>query len=111
MAKADLALLREDVGAFAEHLVGEPLWPHQLAVATSPARIRCLLAGRQSGKSRTLSIVALHTAFSAPDRHALLVSAGENASRRLLEECSWLCAMSPLLAGSVTDETKAEILL
>jgi hypothetical protein len=107
---ADLARAREDVGVFAEALIGEPLWPHQLDVARSPARLRCLVAGRQSGKSRCLSVLSLYTAFRAPASRVLLVSAGEDASRRLMEECSALCA-SPLLAGSVADELKSEIRL
>ena len=41
----------------------------------------------------------------------LLVSAGEVASRRLLEECAALALASPLLRGSVLDENKSELTL
>ncbi len=72
-----------DIGVFAEVLVGEPLWPHQLELARSRARHRCVNAGRQVGKSRTLAIEALHCAFSGADRRVRVVSAGENAAQDL----------------------------
>jgi hypothetical protein len=90
-------------------LLGQPLWPHQYELATSPARFRCVLAGRQAGKSRGLAVIALHTAATKRNALVLLVSAGEIASRRLLEECAVLAAGSPLLAGSVLDESKSQL--
>ena len=98
-----VARAREDVGTFAEVLVGQPLWPHQAELAKSPARVRCVTSGRQSGKTRTLAVLALHTAFAAPERRVLVVSAGDEASKDVLAEVSMLTA-SPLLAGSVMDD-------
>ncbi|WP_307848053.1 terminase large subunit domain-containing protein [Gordonia sp. SCSIO 19800] len=97
--------------AFAEHLVGEPLWPHQQEMVSSPARIRVMCAGRQVGKSRTLAIEALHRAFTQPRALVLLISAGEIAARRLLEECATLASASPLLRGSVVDDQRAQLTL
>lgn len=94
---------------FAEHLVGEPLWDHQRDMVTSPARIRIMCAGRQVGKSRTLAIEALYRAFTQPRALVLLVSAGEVAARRLLEECAALATASPIMSGSVVDDLKTEI--
>ncbi|WP_020170834.1 terminase large subunit domain-containing protein [Gordonia polyisoprenivorans] len=94
------------IDRFAEHIVGEPLWPHQVEMALSPARIRVMCAGRQVGKSRELAIEALYTAITKPGSLTMLVSAGETASQRLLEECANLATNSPLLAGSVLDDTK-----
>lgn len=107
---ADLSGLL-DVEAFAERLVGQPLWEHQLDVARSPARYRVICAGRQVGKSRLLAILALHEAATRRNRNVLLVSAGEVASQRLLEECGSLATSSPLLRGSVLDESKAQLTL
>lgn len=107
---ADVSGLLE-VGAFAERLVGAPLWPHQLEVARSRARYRVICAGRQVGKSRALAIIALHAASTRRGCQVLLVSAGEEASRRLLEECAGLASSSPLLAGSVADELKSQLTL
>lgn len=101
---------RADVGVFAQALIGEPLWPHQLEVARSQARHRSLCSGRQAGKSRTLAVVSLHEAFVAPERRVLILSAGEDAARNLLAEVSML-ARSPLLAGSVVDENLSQVVL
>lgn len=100
-----------EIGAFAEQLVGQALWPHQLEFARSDARYRVVCAGRQVGKSRGLAIIALHAAATRRNYSVLLVSAGEVASRRLLAECASLATSSPLLAGSVLDESKGSLTL
>ena len=105
-----LTRLRDDVALFAEHIVGEPLWPHQVALADDPARIRTVCSGRQAGKSRTLAILALHEGFRAPRRNILLISAGEASARDLLGEVAMLCA-APALAGSVVDESTSMVRL
>lgn len=105
-----LRRLRDDIALFAEHVVGEPLWPHQIALATDPARILAALCGRQAGKSRTLGIMGLHEGFRAPDRRILIVSAGESAARNLMAEIAQLCT-APALAGSVVDESASLIRL
>lgn len=101
---------RDDIAYFAKAVCGAPLWPHQLEVATSPARYRVICAGRQSGKSRTLATIGLHAAFAKPRSLTLIVSAGEVASARLLAEASALTA-APLLRGSIADELKGSITL
>ncbi|WP_237172961.1 terminase large subunit domain-containing protein [Prescottella equi] len=70
-----------------------------------------MCAGRQVGKSRGVAIIALHRAFTQPGSLILLVSAGETASLRLLEECAALALNSPMLAGSVMDDHKTQLLL
>jgi len=100
-----------DPGAFAEQLLGAPLWDHQLDLVRSRARYRVVCAGRQVGKSRALAVMALHEAATKRDALVLLVSAGETASRRLLEECAALAGASPLLRGSVMDESKSMLVL
>ncbi|MCZ7531751.1 MAG: terminase family protein [Acidimicrobiia bacterium] len=105
-----IAAARHDVAVFARELVGEALWPHQLAVALSMARVRVVCSGRQAGKSRTLAVLALWEAFRRPGVVVLLVSAGGDASQDLLAEVARL-AGAPLLAGSVVDEGKAQVVL
>ena len=95
-----------DPGVFAEMLLGQPLWPHQLELARSPARYRVMCAGRQVGKSTLLAVLALHEAATRRNVRVMLVSAGEVASRRLLEECATLANGSALLRGSVLDESR-----
>src|SRR3954447_23505905 len=102
---------REDAAVFAEALVGAPLWPHQLEVAQSSARYRVICAGRQVGKSRLLAVLALHHAFSRARSLVLVVSSGDRAAKRLLEEVAALALGSPLLAGSVVDESLSAVVL
>jgi hypothetical protein len=100
---AEVRELRGSVGVFAAE-VGEPLAVWQVAALGLEARTTAIVAPRQSGKSRSLAVVALHRAFREPGHRALVVSAGEEASRRLLAEVRRVAAGSPLLAGSVVDE-------
>ena len=108
--RATLTAARADPAVFAGALIGEPLWPHQAEVLASPARFRCVLAGRQCGKSRTLAVAALHAAYRAPGQRVLILSAGEAAAKRLLAEIAGL-AGAPLLRGSVVDEGRALVQL
>ncbi len=110
LTREDVRRARDDVGVFAEVLVGQPLWKHQLDLARSAARIRSVCSGRQAGKTRSLAVIGLHDAFAAPNRHVLIVSAGEAASKDLLREVSTL-ASAPLLAGSVVDDERHQITL
>lgn len=101
---------REDPETFSKVLTGQELWPWQSEVARSPARYRCLLAGRRAGKSRLLALLATWTAFRKPGASVVLISAGETASLRVLADVTTLCR-SRLLAGSITDELKATVRL
>lgn len=98
-----------NIGTFAEHLVGHPLWPHQLEMAMCPARRRIVCAGRQVGKSEEQAIEALWQSATKPGSFTLIISAGETASLRLLERIAVLASNSTLLASSVVDDTKTEI--
>ncbi len=69
------------------------------------ARTTVIVAPRQTGKSRSLAVLALHRAFRSPGLRVLIVSAGEDAARRLLAQASAIATSSPLLRGSVVDET------
>jgi hypothetical protein len=57
-----------------------------------------------------MAVIALHEAFIAPDRLTLVVSATDDAAKRLLAEVA-LLASGPLLAGSVVDESKSRLVL
>ena len=108
--RATVTAARTDPAVFARALVGEELWPHQLEVVRSPARIRAICSGRQAGKSRTLSILALHRAFTSPGARVLVLSAGEDVAKELLATIAAL-ASAPLLAGSVLDENASRLTL
>ena len=99
----DLQRARTDLGYFAE-LIGQPLRPWQAAAFALTTLITCIVAPRQSGKSRSLAVLALWWAFKNPGSHVLEVSAGEDASRRLLADMRQMAVNSPLLAGSLVEE-------
>ena len=100
-----------DPVTFAAQVLGRPAWGHQAEVLRDPARYRLLLAGRQSGKSVTLSIAALHAAATKRNALVLIISAGEVAARRLLAEAAAVATSSPMFAGSVLDESKGALTL
>ncbi len=103
---ADAALLRRDAGAFAE-AIGMPLSAVQKRAVRFGKRITVVVAPRQSGKSRLLAVVALWSAFRRRGQRVLIISTGEDGSRRLLSEIRRVAASSPLLAGSVLLEQAA----
>lgn len=100
-----------DAGAFAEQLLGFELFDHQLEFVRSPARYRVMCAGRQVGKSTVLAVTALHEATTRRNIAVLLVSSGDDSSKELLATCAGYASASPLLAGSVLDETKSQLVL
>ena len=104
MAVADLGRLRSDLLAFSD-AIGWGLTSWQAEALRLERRVTTCVAPRQTGKSRSLAVLALHRAFAGAGSRCLLVSAGEDASRRLLAECASVAAGSPLLSGSVVDET------
>lgn len=110
LTRNDLRRSRTSARVFAEILTGAPLWAHQVEVAESDARYRCILAGRRAGKSRLLAVLALWSAFRRPGTSVVVVSVGEVAALRVLADVASLCR-SPLLAGSVTDELKSTVRL
>jgi len=107
----DLSELVSDPGAFADRVLGEPMWDYQLDFARSSARFRVVAAGRQVGKSRTLAKVSLHEATTRPNILILVVSAGDEAAKRLLADCVALANASDALRGSIVDDGKSLLTL
>jgi hypothetical protein len=105
----DLDALRDDVAAFAA-VVGHPLSGPQARALGLEARTTVILAPRQTGKSRSLGVCALWWAFRRARQTVLVVSAGEDAARRLLALVRTVAA-HPLLAGSVVDESGSRVTL
>lgn len=108
--RRDLAKARDDLGAFAK-LAGTPLAKFQLAALGLQSRTSYILGPRQSGKSRSVGVLAAWWAFRHPDQHILIVSAGEMGSKRLLATVADLVVSSPLLSASVVDEQASLIKL
>jgi hypothetical protein len=106
----DLAHARRDLRTFAM-AVGQPLTDWQADSLALDRRTSIVVAPRQAGKSRALSVTALWWAYSRPGQRVLVISAGEDASRRLLASAAAVAIRSPLLAGSVTDENAGLLVL
>lgn len=100
---ADQDLARDDLGAFAA-MAGRPLAEFQKRTLELETRVTAVVAPRQTGKSRTLALLALWWAFRRDEQVVLLISAGEDASRRLLGEVRRVATASPVLSVSVVDE-------
>jgi hypothetical protein len=98
----DLRQLRRDLRAFSI-AVGWPMTDWQADALALACRTSVVCANRQSGKSKSLAVLALHRAFASAGHRVLIVSAGEDASRRLLSEAASVATGSPLLSGSVLD--------
>jgi hypothetical protein len=101
---------RDDLAVFAD-LVGRPMKDWQVESLRLERSTTVIVAPRQTGKSRSLAVLALHRAFRSPGVRVLVVSAGEDAARRLLTEVRSVATGSPLLAGSVVDELSALVTL
>ena len=99
----DVHELRDNLSAFAD-AVGTPLTPWQADALWLEQRVTAIVAPRQSGKSRSLSVLALWWAFRTREQTVLIVSAGEEASRRLLAEVRAIVSASPMLRTSAVDE-------
>jgi hypothetical protein len=99
-----------DPREFARQLIGEPVWPHQAEVLLCDARTIAVCSGRQAGKSRTLAVKALHTAFTRRGSRTLIMSAGDDAAKELLADIVDL-ASAPLLGGSIADDNKSTVVL
>lgn len=106
----DLDLARRNILAFAV-MIGIAMERWQALALTLKKRITVIVAPRQSGKSRSLAIKAAQWAFRKPNQHVLVVSAGEDAARRLLADIRQLIADAPVLRASVVDETAGLITL
>lgn len=100
-----------DPGAFAAEVLRQPLWDYQLEFARSSARYRFVVAGRQVGKSTTLATLALFEAATRAGILVLVVSAGDEAAKRLLADCVALSKNSPVLSSSIVDDGKSLLTL
>lgn len=107
----DGARLIDDPAYFAERAIGQPLWDYQADFARSTARYRVMCAGRQVGKSRLLAVCALHAAYTKADTCVLIISNGEDASKRVISDCHTLTSRSDLLRGSILDDRMSMLTL
>lgn len=116
MAKPARAISREtledclrDPVTFSSVILGFEPWPHQAELLRCESRTVVVKAGRRSGKSTAAAVKGLHKAFRKPGTGVLIISAGEDAAKRVLEEAQRLAATSHLFADFVEDSLKTEM--
>jgi hypothetical protein len=100
-----------DIAVFAERVLGEPLWPHQLAAATADAFHTTIAKGRRLGGTTLIEVQGMWTCFRERAVKAIILSATENASRRLTESIAARLAGSPLTRGAVVDDFATRVRL
>jgi Terminase large subunit, T4likevirus-type, N-terminal len=106
---ADLRRSRDDLEVFSS-LIGRPLRPYQVEALECEVRTTVVAAPRQTGKSYSLANLSLHRAYRKPRQRVLIVSAGEEASKRLLAEIN-TAATHPILKGSVLADNASLLML
>ena len=72
--------------AFAAEALRVSLWDHQAEVVRDPRPFKAICAARQTGKSLLFAVVALWTAFARPGSTSLVISATEDAAKRLFRQ-------------------------
>lgn len=108
-AGVDLLRAREDLGVFGQ-AVGLPLTECQAEALRLESLFTVLVAPRQTGKSRSLSLLACWWAVRRPGQVVLVVSASEDAAKRLLRQVRAVLE-HPLLADVVADEQAGVVVL
>jgi hypothetical protein len=99
------------VETFAERVLRRPLWSHQLEAAHTDRFITCIAAARRTGKSTLAEVLAIHTAFSNAGCRVLILSATQDAARRVTEAIGETLARNPETRGAVVDDYATRIRL
>jgi hypothetical protein len=100
-----------NIAAFAERVLKEPLWPHQVALAESDTFIRTVAAARRTGKTAFAEVCAMWTAFRQRNVKVIILSATQEAARRLTESIGQRLNANPLTRGAVIDDFATRIRL
>jgi hypothetical protein len=76
---------RESLEVFAERVLRRPLWAHQVEAAEAEPFITVIAAARRTGKTVPAETLAMWTAFREHNVRVLIMSATQDAARRLTE--------------------------
>lgn len=79
-------VLREQPSAFVEHILGVEPFDYQKEFLDDPADRKCFVAGRQVGKSRVASWMALHHALTHPHSTTLITADALRQSSELFNQ-------------------------
>ena len=100
---------RSDVQAFAEKILGRPLWEHQLAAAQSEAFITAVAGARRTGKTELAEVLAIQTALWFGGCQVVVLSATADQARRVTESIAETAARSSLTRSAVVDDYATRI--
>jgi hypothetical protein len=96
---------------FAAQVLKQPLWPHQVELAESTAFISTVAAARRVGKSTVAQVLAMWTAFTYRNSKTIILSAGQDSSRRMTEAIADELNAHKLTRGAVVDDFSTRIRL
>jgi hypothetical protein len=96
---------------FAQKVLKQPLWPHQVQAAESDAFITAIAAARRTGKSTLAEVLAIWTAFRERNVKVLVLSATQEASRRVTEGIAATLNARQVTRGAVVDDFATRIKL
>ncbi|MGO8904163.1 MAG: terminase large subunit domain-containing protein [Solirubrobacteraceae bacterium] len=99
------------VAEFADKVLKQPLWPHQVQLAESEKFVTACAAARRTGKSTLAQVMAAHAAFSYRNARVVILSAGQDSSRRMTEAIAAELNAHSLTRGAVVDDFSTRIRL
>ncbi len=99
----------DDPVAFAVSVLNWRPFPYQEELLADESKRICVCAGRQTGKTTTVAVKALHFALSRPDARVLLVAPTLRQSLNLLEKVSEFVRCSPACSRLVKRKVRTEV--
>ena len=99
------------VAEFSRKVLHQDLWPHQVQLAESTAFITTCAAARRTGKTELAEVISMWTAFNHRACKVLILSAGQDAARRVTESIGQRLNAEQLTRGAVTDAYSTRITL
>jgi hypothetical protein len=101
----------EDVAVFAKSVLHQPLWPHQIRAAFDQAFITVIAAARRTGKSTLAEVLSIWTALRERNVVVLILSATQEASRRMTESIAATLNARSVTRGAVVEDYSTRIRL
>lgn len=93
---------------FAIHILGIKPFPYQAEILEDDSEQIVIVAGRQSGKSMTLAIKALWTAFVKPNEDILILAPTQKQAQIIYDVIYGMISKSDLFKGHIKKFTMSE---
>lgn len=104
-----LVRLKKDPVLFARRLLSIEPYPYQEKILMDGSKRIAACMGRQTGKTETIAIKALHHAFFHADAKVLITSPSQRQSGFMFDRISDRTANNPLLQAAVVRSTRTMI--